>query len=130
MPAEHIIRHFSNLPLPLVLLGGSTETESAQIIKAAMGDRCINLVAQCDLHTTGKILDDAEWVISHDTATMHMAAAFRKKIGRASCRERVWSEEADEQRRQRPAQQARGRAGIRTRAAGQAASGHHDPGSR
>lgn len=80
MPAEHIIRHFNDLPLPLVLLGGSTEAEAAQKIKSALGDRCINLVNKCNLHTTGKIIEDAEWVISHDTATMHMAAAFRKKI--------------------------------------------------
>lgn len=80
MPATQIIRHFANLPLPLVLLGGKTEESDAQIIKDAIGDRCINMVNRCDLHTTGKILDDAEYVISHDTATLHMAAAFRKKI--------------------------------------------------
>lgn len=80
MPAQEIIRHFGQLPLPLVLLGGKTELEDARIIEEFLGDRCINMVDQCDLHTTGKILDDAEYVISHDTATMHMAAAFRKKI--------------------------------------------------
>lgn len=80
MPAEHIIRHFGNLPLPLVLLGGKTETEAAETIQAHLGSRCINMVNQCNLHTTGKILNDAAYVISHDTATMHMAAAFRKKI--------------------------------------------------
>lgn len=80
MPAEHIIRHFNHLPYPLVLLGGHSETEAASMIEQGLGDRCINLVNQCDLHTTGKILEEAEFVISHDTATMHMAAAFRKKI--------------------------------------------------
>lgn len=80
MPAEHIIRHFNDLPHPLVLLGGKTEREAAEEIETALGDRCINLVNRCNLHTTGKILEEAEWVISHDTATMHMAAAFRKKI--------------------------------------------------
>jgi ADP-heptose:LPS heptosyltransferase len=38
------------------------------------------MVNQCDLHTTARILEDASYVISHDTATMHIAAAFRKKI--------------------------------------------------
>ena len=80
MPAEHIIRHFGELPLPLVLLGSKTEENAAEIIKSHMGDRCINMVNRCDLHTTGKILDDASYVISHDTATMHIAAAFRKRI--------------------------------------------------
>ena len=80
MPAKHIIRHFSNLPHPLVLLGGKSEIEAAEEIEKSLGDRCINLVNRCNLHTTGKILEEAEWVISHDTATMHMAAAFRKKI--------------------------------------------------
>ena len=80
MPAQEIIQHFGHLPLPLVLLGGKTELEDARIIEEFLGDRCINMVDQCDLHTTGKILEDADYVISHDTATMHMAAAFRKKI--------------------------------------------------
>ncbi len=80
MPADQIIRHFGNLPLPLVLLGGKTEVEDARVIESALRDRCINMVNRCDLHTTGKILDDSDYVISHDTATMHMAAAFRKKI--------------------------------------------------
>ncbi|SRR5690554_1994694 len=80
MPAQEIIQHFSSLPLPLVLLGGKTEEKDALIIEKALGDRCINMVNRCDLHTTGKILHDADYVISHDTATMHMAAAFRKKI--------------------------------------------------
>jgi len=61
-------------------LGGKTEEEAAQLIKSELGDRSINMVNQCDLHTTGRILYDATYVISHDTATMHMAAAFRKKI--------------------------------------------------
>lgn len=80
MPAEHIIRHFGELPLTLVLLGGKTEEKAAEIIKSQLGERCINMVNQCDLHTTAKILEDASYVISHDTATMHIAAAFRKKI--------------------------------------------------
>ena len=80
MPAAQIIRHFGNLPLPLVLLGGRTEAVDAQKIKEALGESCINMVDRCDLHTTGKILHDANYVISHDTATLHMAAAFRKKI--------------------------------------------------
>ncbi len=80
MPATEILRHFNRLPFPLVLLGGKTEEDEARIIEETMKDRCINMVNRCDLHTTGKILDDAEYVISHDTATMHMAAAFGKRI--------------------------------------------------
>ena len=80
MPATEIIRHFNSLPFPLVLLGGKTEENDAAFIKQALQDRCINMVNRCDLHTTGKILEEAAYVISHDTATMHMAAAFRKRI--------------------------------------------------
>lgn len=80
MPADQIVRHFSNLPLPLVLLGGKSETDASEYIQKHLGKHCVNMVNQCDLHTTGRILDDAKFVISHDTATMHMAAAFRKKI--------------------------------------------------
>lgn len=80
MPPDQIIRHFSELPHPLVLLGGPTEEEAARQVKQALGDRCINMVGRCDLHTTALIIREAEWVISHDTATMHIAAAFQKNI--------------------------------------------------
>lgn len=80
MPPEQIVYHFGNLPCTLVLLGGKTEVEAAAFIKDHLGDNCINMVNICNLHTSAKIIEDSIFVISHDTATMHIAAAFKKPI--------------------------------------------------
>lgn len=80
MPASEIIKHFANLPYPLVLLGGKTEVEAGEEISSALGDRCLNFVNQCNLHTSAKIIEEAVFLISHDTATMHIGAALNQKI--------------------------------------------------
>ncbi|WP_236971019.1 glycosyltransferase family 9 protein [Membranihabitans marinus] len=80
MPTDEIIRHFGNLPYPLVLLGGKTEEAAAAEIESALGDKVINMVNQCNLHTSAKIIEEGQFLISHDTATMHIGAALNQKI--------------------------------------------------
>lgn len=66
---------------PVVIVGGEeNRLEAQQIEENTSHKQLINLVSKTSLDETALVIRESEGVISHDTATMHIAAAFDKPI--------------------------------------------------
>jgi ADP-heptose:LPS heptosyltransferase len=80
LPADKIIAICKSLALPVVLLGGSGEAETGEVIAGNAGPHVINACGKLRLHQSASLVRQAQWVITHDTGLMHIAAAFGKEI--------------------------------------------------
>jgi ADP-heptose:LPS heptosyltransferase len=80
LPTSKIIAICRQLTLPIVLIGGPAEQTAAIAIQQATGPTVINACGAYNLHQSAAIVDQAQWVIAHDTGFMHIAAALRKPI--------------------------------------------------
>ncbi len=80
IPKEKWIKWLEASPLPVVLLGGKDVTELSNIIEKIIGKSIINLVGKVKLGTTAALIEMSSLCISGDTATMHMAAAFKTPL--------------------------------------------------
>lgn len=81
MPAELIAKVSDGLKLPVVLVGGPSDAEAAQIIVSQVSNnRVLNLCSKLPLNVSAAIVKHANVVIAHDTGLMHIAAAFKKKV--------------------------------------------------
>ena len=82
LPLHKLIELCSNIPSPIVLLGGKEDTETAEQIMAALPDRkdIFQGCGQFNLNQSASIVKQSKTVISHDTGLMHIAAAFKKEI--------------------------------------------------
>ena len=80
LPEEKIIDICSQLQQDVVLLGGTTESETGQRVAQAAGAHVVNLCGQLSLHASASVVRDAAMVLTHDTGLMHIAAAFHKNI--------------------------------------------------
>jgi heptosyltransferase-2 len=68
---------------PLVLIGGKEDILAANAIVEALekeGHSILNTCGNCNLNQSASLLKQAQWVISHDTGMMHVAAALKKKV--------------------------------------------------
>jgi ADP-heptose:LPS heptosyltransferase len=66
--------------MPIVLLGGPDEVETANYIERHLGGQVLNMVGQVSLNGSASLIRQAESVITHDSGMMHIAAAFNKNI--------------------------------------------------
>lgn len=65
----------------VVIVGGNENKEEAdKIVSHSTHKNLINLVSRTSLDQTALVIKQSEGVITHDTATMHIAAAFDKPI--------------------------------------------------
>jgi ADP-heptose:LPS heptosyltransferase len=80
LPTEKIIEICQKINLPVVLLGGPGDKETAIEIQKAVGDSVINTCGELKLHESASLVRQAHKVITHDTGMMHIAAAFDKDI--------------------------------------------------
>ena len=94
LPVEKLIELVGKLaPRPVVLLGGPEDESTGHIIElafqqpvAASPSRPVaqspifNACGQFSLHQSASLVQQAEFVVSHDTGLMHIAAAFGKEI--------------------------------------------------
>ena len=83
---------------PVVLLGGKEDEEVAGEVedffkqqevskemekaldKIGKKTQIFNAVGKCNLNQSASLLKQANWVFTHDTGLMHIAAAFKKPI--------------------------------------------------
>ena len=79
MPNEKIITLIQKFELPVVLLGGESDFDNAEII-AASNPAIVNLCGRLNLDQSASILQQAKKVVTHDTGLMHIASAFQKPI--------------------------------------------------
>ncbi len=80
MPNTKIIELLQKTTKTVVLLGGKEDESNAKDIQNALGKRIVNLCGKINLNQSAWLVKNAEKVISHDTAIMHIASAFKKEI--------------------------------------------------
>jgi len=81
LPVEKLIELVHQLaPRPVVLLGGPEDESTGHVIELAATSPLFNGCGQFSLHQSASLLRQAQFVVSHDTGLMHIAAAFKKTI--------------------------------------------------
>ena len=81
LPVEKLIELVQNLaPRPVVLLGGPEDESTGHVIELAASGLIFNGCGQFSLHQSASLVRQAQFVVSHDTGLMHIAAAFKKEI--------------------------------------------------
>ena len=91
LPVEKLIELVANLaPRPVVLLGGPEDESTGHIIELAFQNNSplhssnnpliFNACGRFSLHQSASLVRQAQFVVSHDTGLMHIAAAFGKEI--------------------------------------------------
>ncbi|RYE91415.1 MAG: lipopolysaccharide heptosyltransferase family protein [Cytophagaceae bacterium] len=81
LPVEKLIELVGRLaPRPVVLLGGPEDESTGHVIELAATSLIFNGCGQFSLHQSASLLRQAQFVVSHDTGLMHIAAAFKKPI--------------------------------------------------
>ncbi len=79
MPAEMIREVCNGIDFPIVLAGGKEDYEVGEFIKSGESN-VINLCGSISINGTASIIEQSSLVISHDTAVMHIAAAYKKDV--------------------------------------------------
>jgi ADP-heptose:LPS heptosyltransferase len=80
LPLHRLIGIAQELERPVVLIGGPGDAAVAAQIADAVGHRVHNAVGRYDLLASASLLRDAAAVIAHDSAAMHIAAAFQRPV--------------------------------------------------
>lgn len=80
MPLLKLIELCDSLSEPIVLLGGPEEKHRGEEIVNAVGVKVFNACGQFKLDESASLVQQANWIITHDTGLMHIAAAFKKRI--------------------------------------------------
>jgi len=90
LPVEKLIELARRLaPGPVVLLGGPEDESTGHVIELAVQHSPIhpftpspiaNGCGKFSLHQSASLLRQAQFVVSHDTGLMHIAAAFKQQI--------------------------------------------------
>jgi len=81
LPNEKLIALIHHLNGPMILLGGPEDVSNADfILSKTSSDAVLNLVGKITLNQSASIVQQAAYVITHDTGLMHIAAAFHKTI--------------------------------------------------
>lgn len=80
LPTEKIIELCSKIDKKIVLLGGKEDEPNGDLIANAIGNKVYNACGKYNLNQSASILQQAEYVISHDTGLMHIASALKKRI--------------------------------------------------
>ena len=79
LPKAKIIEICRHMGLPILLLGGKEEQQTAREVMAACSD--LPIVSACGevgINQSADLVRQARVVLSHDTALMHLAAAFQR----------------------------------------------------
>ena len=78
MPVVKMVELLQLVNKKVVLLGGKEDTEKGR--ELATNQMVINLCGKTSIHQSALIIEHAQKVITHDSGTMHIAAAFKKEI--------------------------------------------------
>ena len=80
MPVKKLIEVCEKLKEPVVLLGGPEDAHRGEEISNAVGEKVFNACGKFKLDESASLVQQALWIITHDTGLMHIAAAFKKRI--------------------------------------------------
>ena len=79
MPTSKIIAIINSLNETVVLVGGPEDAERGELIIAA-AKNAVNYCGKFSINQSAYLVQQAKYIITHDTGMMHIAAAFKKKI--------------------------------------------------
>jgi len=80
MPVKKLIEVCEKLSEPIVLLGGPEDASRGDEIVEAVGAKVFNACGKFKLDESASLVQQANWIITHDTGLMHIATAFKKSI--------------------------------------------------
>jgi ADP-heptose:LPS heptosyltransferase len=77
LPVPLMINILSGITVPIVLLGGPTDTERAAQLKSALpGQTLVDLCGRISLRNSAFVVSKASALLTGDTGLMHIASAF------------------------------------------------------
>jgi ADP-heptose:LPS heptosyltransferase len=80
LPVEKITEICANIQIPVILLGGKSESEEGEKILSQSKGNVLNFVGKINLYQSASLVRNSNLVLTNDTGLMHIAAAFKKKI--------------------------------------------------
>ena len=80
LPDEKISSICTKIKQPIILLGDKNDSKVAERVKNEVGENIYNACGKYNLNQSASLVEQARFVISHDTGLMHIAAAFKKQI--------------------------------------------------
>lgn len=84
LPTQKIIsickKIVNNGNFSIILLGGKEDAKRGEVILKSVRENVLNLCGQLNLNQSASVVKQSNFVITHDTGLMHIAAAFQKEI--------------------------------------------------
>jgi ADP-heptose:LPS heptosyltransferase len=86
LPVERMVELCRKIERPIVLLGSREDFRNGEHVRLAIleapasGTIIYNACGTYSLHQSASILRDAQFVFTHDTGLMHIAAAFKRPV--------------------------------------------------
>jgi ADP-heptose:LPS heptosyltransferase len=81
MPTDLLIELIGKMTLPIVLLGGKEDLQTAQlIIENCPQNELVSAVGQTSIHESAWLVQNAKALLTHDTGLMHIGASFELPI--------------------------------------------------
>jgi heptosyltransferase-2 len=80
LPLDSLKALCSQIPHPIVLVGGKEEVADGEALLAIDPSRIVNTCGAYSLQESALIVSKARLVISHDTGMMYIACAFEKNV--------------------------------------------------
>lgn len=80
LPTDKIVEICRQITAPVVLMGGPEDAEvAAEVLAACAKPQLLSSCGRLNMGQSADLLRQASLVISHDTALLHLAAAFKRK---------------------------------------------------
>lgn len=80
LPTERIIEVCQQINKKIMFLGGKEDCAAAEEIEKALGNKIINACGKYNLNQSASLVQQADYIITHDTGLMHIASALKKKV--------------------------------------------------
>ncbi len=80
LPKDQISALIHQIPYPIALLGGPSDSTIASELQSAHNQKVLNCCGNFNILQSASLVKQSNLVISHDTGLMHIAAAFQKPI--------------------------------------------------
>ena len=80
LPLDSLKDLCSQIPFPIVLVGGKEEVTDGEALALLDPARIVNTCGAYSLHESALIVQKAKVVISHDTGLLYIACAFEKNV--------------------------------------------------
>jgi len=80
LPSEKIISICKKIDRNIILIGGKEDWERGKLISNSVGKNIFNTCGNFTINQSAYLVKNSEYIITHDTGMMHIAAAYKIKI--------------------------------------------------